>query len=147
MILSFVLLVVLFIGGFGIYRYINLNTTDKNRDQESLIFKHFAGGSEGDSEKGWEQYTYLYNSGKLLFVGDVNKEVQLDDETMDTIINTIRKSGILERDCSEGPLIVDFIEEYEINLDGKTKNINVEDTGCIESLKEINNIIDSYLHQ
>ena len=115
----------------------------KNTKQDSLIFKRFEGWGLCPDDLTCSLDTYLYKSGKLKFVGDENKEVQLDEKELETIVNAIRKSEIFEKDCT-GPIVLDYSVKYEINLDKKTKLIDFVDTGCHGYLNEINELIDSY---
>ena len=144
LILIFIISLVLITSGIGILKYVKKVNTPKNiQGQDSLIFKRSEGWGPCPDGLTCSLDTYLYESGKLNFIGDVNKEVQLNEKEMETIISAIRKSGIFEKDCT-GPMVLDYIVEYEINLDKKTKRIDIGDTGCGNNIKEINELINSY---
>jgi len=143
-IILFILLIFLLVGGISVFWYVkNISNTKKTTNQDLLIFKRSEGWGPCPGGLTCQLDTYLYNSGRLSFVGDVNKEVQLDNKTIETVMNAIRKSGVFEKDCS-GPVILDYSVEYQINIDGKVKHISIEDTGCRENMDETNKIIDSF---
>ena len=144
LILIFIISLALITSGISILKYVKKVNTPKNiQGQDSLIFKRSEGWGPCPDGLTCTLDTYLYESGKLNFIGDVNKEVQLNEKELETIISAIRKSGIFEKNCA-GPRISDYIVEYEINLDGKIKHIDIGDTGCGDYLNEIDELINSY---
>lgn len=141
-----ILLTVTVIAGTLIYnqrKYNNITQYINNRN-DILIYKRSEGWGPCPSEElTCRLDTYLYKSGKLIFIGDTNMEVKLDKEIVAKIVNEIEESGVLDKDCS-GPMVLDYTVKYEINIDGKTKKIGYEDTKCWDDLTKVNQIIDSY---
>lgn len=142
--LILIISIVLITGGIGILKYVkNLRTSKNIEVQDPLIFKRSEGWGPCPDGFTCSLDTYLYESGKLNFIGDENKEVQLNEKELETIITAIRKSRIFEKNCA-GQETLDYAVEYEISLDKKTKHIEVGDTRCEDYLKEIDELINSY---
>ncbi len=141
-----ILLIVTVIAGTLIYNQRKSNNITQyiNNTNDILIYKRSEGWGPCPSEKlTCSLDTYLYKSGKLIFIGDTNVEVKLNKEIVAKIVSKIEESGVLDKDCS-GPIVLDYAVEYEININGKTKKIGYEDTKCWDDLTEVNQIIDSY---
>jgi len=147
LIVALITFIVLTLGALGLLLYVSSVKTKSPitaKKQDALIYKRSEGwGPCPDKTMTCQLETDLYESGKLVFIGDVNKEVQLDKETVGKIVNAIEQSGVLEKNCS-GPMILDYTVEYEINIKGKTKRIGIEDTNCRGDFSETNKIINSY---
>lgn len=147
LIVALIAFIVLTFGALGLFLYVSSVKTKSlitDKKQNALIYKRSEGwGPCPDKTMTCQLETDLYESGRLVFAGDINKEVQLDKETVGKIVNAIQLSGVLEKDCS-GPMVLDYTVEYEINIKGKTKRIGIEDTNCRGDFSDTNKIIDSY---
>lgn len=116
---------------------------DFEKDSNELILQRSEGWGPCPPGSTCSLDVFLYKSGKLVFKGSTEKEVTLDQKTVNSIVEVIKNSGVLGKNCS-GSIIVDYMVEYTINIDGKTKIVTSRDTGCSENFKELNKIINSY---
>lgn len=137
-------LVIIFIGGACIFwgRTKRSAITGEVSNQGSLILKRSVEWGPCPKRSKCHLDTYLYETGKIYFVGDVSKEAQLSNKDINTITKAIRQSGIFEKDCT-GPATIDYFVEYEINLDGKSKHLGIGDTGCKKEMDSITETIDA----
>lgn len=88
--------------------------------------------------------TRLYESRRLVFSGDYNEEVIIDQDTYETIINEIIKSGVMKKGCM-GAITLDYTVSYELNINGVKKQIGNQDTGCWKEMIEVDRLINSYI--
>ena len=83
------------------------------------------------------QKTILYRSGELVLTGKVTRNEQISQVVLNQIIDKIRKSGIMQKEC-EGGLVTDVYAESKIILDGQEKVIIFP--GCADELGEIESL-------
>lgn len=134
----------MFIGGTCIlWRVKRSAITGEVSNQGSLVLKRSEEWGPCPKRSKCRLNTYLYETGKVYFIGDINKEAQLSNEDMNTITKAIQQSGIFERDCT-GPIIIDYFVEYEIRLGDKSRHLGIKDTGCKKEMDEITKIIDAF---
>lgn len=86
-----------------------------------------------------EQTTKLYDNGKFIVERNHPVERQLNKQTMKKILNKIRKSRILHKNCSTNSIVLDYGATYNIQLDGKMQSITFP--GCEKELKEVEKLL------
>lgn len=135
------------------------NTSKDSRLADpSLLFASLSGSGMCRNKEGevggCHTYTFLYHSGKFIsesaWQGLNNKsevfptiKKRLSQGEMDKIIQKIRESGVMEKNCP-AQLIMDASFFYQINLDG-TKKVFAESPpeDCRKILSGIDTSIDS----
>ena len=118
----------------------SLNKTSINENEDILIYeKKESGGPCANPDGGCFLSTSLYSSGRLVLESLETNELQLTEESVDTIIIKIKNSGIMSMQC-EGPIILDYSATYNFNIEGETKTIYFP--GCENELNTIDAIID-----
>jgi hypothetical protein len=116
---------------------------DTSRKAETLILKRLEGWGPCPKDLTCTLDVYLYDSGRMVFEGDANKEINISEEEVENIVNEIRRSGVMGKDCS-GSMVFDYSVTYELNVDGKKKELGLEDTKCWDDLMEVNKLINSH---
>ncbi len=134
--ISVVIILAFLIGvGILIQKYWSLDS----QENDLVLFEEREAWGPCDTPEGCYQATKLYYSGKLVLEGErKNMKKRVSKEIIEEVINKIRTSGIMDKDCSI-PFTTagsDFV--YTINLDNRTKQIMRP--GCLELIQEIQRI-------
>lgn len=171
-ILWIVLVLVIMIAAYTIYNWIfstccgpkptpinNTPTRDQRLADPNLIYASswwsgLCGNEKGDTG-GCYSDMYLYSTGKFIkdagFVNydskkEANPTIEIDFTAtiVEQIINKIRDSGIMEKNCPSSN-IMDAGWDYQVNIDGVKKSFSNPPSDCRDAFDKVDDLISSVL--
>jgi len=117
---------------------VNNKCVTKDETANLILFEKNAAWGPCPPDVICEQSVKLYYSGELIFEGEINATEQLSKETVGNLINQIRLSNIMGKNCEVTP-VLDYMSTLKINLDGQIKEIIFP--GCEEEVNKIEKLI------
>ena len=125
--------------GIATRRRINSILSASIKDTNTLLLeKHESWGPCPNPDGGCFLNTYVYRSGKVVFKNKMTLEKNLDQLTIGRIIQKIRDSNLMKKDCGD-QTVLDYSARYKFLLDGQTKIIRFPN--CESELKEIDTLL------
>lgn len=105
---------------------------------EYVIFEKIASNENCDTAGACKQIVKVYNTGRLLVLGDIMINTNLDAKKFTSLVNTINSNGILFSECKSKEKS-SIKAEYVIKLGLQVKRISYP--GCAEQLRQLESII------
>lgn len=141
LIIKIIIFIILMAFFYSIYFLYNQKNDNIYISPTTILFSEKSGSGPCMTGAICNQSVDLYYSGRLVMSGKIVDERQLNQSVVNDILDVIKSTDIMKKNCSTTQQVQDFGATYYINY--KNLNKQIIYPGCQKELGEIKSIINS----